>query len=1326
MLNWQKIPIWLVILAAALAPVALAGPADIEGRIAYSIDGDRVTVEIERIANNTTALTTGPLYVTMWLTAGSSPSGSGHQAARHRITGSSNGRLGPGQYFSDIRWTLAYRAPPPGTYYVHLITSQHPEPNAILGRRTFVDTLRTGAPADDHGDSTSTATEIQVPGAAVGRIDPVRDEDYFRFNLATGGTLVVRSSGDLDAVGTLYDANGQRLAEDHGSAASLNFRIERPAAPGTYYVRVASYEGLSIGDYTLHLGLEAGSELAAEPMSVAQRTLGDLDGDGNADVLLRDAESGRWRYYPMDGRVVRRGAGEAGLTRDLAWAVAGIGDLDGDGSDDVLLRHADSGRWHYYPMDGRAVRAGAGEADLTRDLAWAVAGLGDFNGDGRDDVLLRHGTGRWHYYPMYGRATGEGSGVADLTRDLSWLVVGVGDFNGDGRDDVLLRRGDNGRWYYYPMSGRRTLAGRGGVPLPTDLAWGVAGIGDFNGDGRDDVLLRHNDGRWRYYPMRGRKVLAGAGEANLTRNTSFSVVGIGDMNGDGCEDVLLRHADSGRWHYYPMNGRRQIAGAGRANLPADAAWRIAGAAGPRSAAEALSISTAVRSPVQPFEAFSLLVAGRAASAADYDILVDLSGSGFAAEDTIEVAPVRVSAGRLLLAAPLPEMLAEGNAARRFAVRLRERGPGTLSNALTFTLGDANVPPGLAGHASVTLDVVLRAVYEGLGDPLLAVEAGAFEPGGSVRAARALSLSTAYSGAQAEALLRSIFGAALVAGQPGTGVRCEEPAPSARCHTYGRLAACVAEAMVDVVAGSAAAGYPLLRCGGVVKDDVVPTWGDYSRKIRAAGNLLHRAAPRLAGALGVGQRPAQQLLDLNATVRYVVGLSKTLRPATAMLAERRETYEAMRSATRALTEGNAKLIAEAARAAVADGVDAAERDAHFALVAEADHHQRDAAAIERLEKVYAGEADVVQTLGGLAGGGASCGPDYEEFPVRDNIRTCVWNSLVAWNCDAGSRQVSHPDLGGANACLYYSLDFVQPDGSCRERYAKVRLQGREICRWADLGNGKAAWYTLETTYGVKSPQTPTVAPGDGFWDCGACPLMVPVPAGSFSMGAPASEPSSNNGERPQRTVSVGAFAASAFEVTFAEWDACVADGGCGGYPPDDSGWGRGDRPVINVSWADAQHYVDWLSRETGRTYRLPTEAQWEYAARAGTTTPFHTGGTISAQQANLDGRHGYPSADFDADGLYRRQTVPVGSFAPNDFSLYDVHGNVWEWVLDCYGDYRNAPNDGSAAGGYCSSRILRGGSWSYGAKEARSAVRGRIDTDARYSDIGLRVVRDYTP
>ena len=241
------------------------------------------------------------------------------------------------------------------------------------------------------------------------------------------------------------------------------------------------------------------------------------------------------------------------------------------------------------------------------------------------------------------------------------------------------------------------------------------------------------------------------------------------------------------------------------------------------------------------------------------------------------------------------------------------------------------------------------------------------------------------------------------------------------------------------------------------------------------------------------------------------------------------------------------------------------------------------------------------------------------------------------------------------------------------------------------------------------------------DCDGCPDMVVIPAGEFLMGSPGSEEGHNDKEGPRYRVTLRSFALGVTEVTFDEWEACVHSGGCNGYRPYDMGWGRGARPVINVSWEHARTYVSWLSAETGVAYRLPSESEWEYAARAGTTTPFHTGATISTDQANYNGGSTYGSGRL---GKYRRRTTPVRTFAPNAFGLYDVHGNVWEWTDDCWHwDYAGAPNDGTAwTSGDCSRRVLRGGSWSRLPRDLRSASRGRYDAGLLYPTIGFRVAR----
>jgi formylglycine-generating enzyme required for sulfatase activity len=238
------------------------------------------------------------------------------------------------------------------------------------------------------------------------------------------------------------------------------------------------------------------------------------------------------------------------------------------------------------------------------------------------------------------------------------------------------------------------------------------------------------------------------------------------------------------------------------------------------------------------------------------------------------------------------------------------------------------------------------------------------------------------------------------------------------------------------------------------------------------------------------------------------------------------------------------------------------------------------------------------------------------------------------------------------------------------------------------------------------------------DCSDCPELVVVPAGSFTMGSPASEVGRDDDEGPQHPVTIPrALAVGKYDVTFAEWDACVADGGCGGYRPGDEPWGRGNRPVIEVSWDDAQAYVSWLSRKTGKPYRLLSESEWEYSARAGTTTPYYWGEGIGQNNANCVG------CGSRWDG---QQTSPVGSFPPNAFGLYDMMGNVWEWTGDCYNlSYDGAPGDGSAwAGGDCAKRVLRGGSWDEAPGSPRSADRASLSAGYRSPELGFRVARTY--
>ena len=245
----------------------------------------------------------------------------------------------------------------------------------------------------------------------------------------------------------------------------------------------------------------------------------------------------------------------------------------------------------------------------------------------------------------------------------------------------------------------------------------------------------------------------------------------------------------------------------------------------------------------------------------------------------------------------------------------------------------------------------------------------------------------------------------------------------------------------------------------------------------------------------------------------------------------------------------------------------------------------------------------------------------------------------------------------------------------------------------------------------------------FQDCSSCPWMETIEGGTFKMGSPPEEAGREPSEAPLHEVKIlNPFAIGRFKVSFEEWDKCVADGGCNGYRPDDDGWGRGGQPVISVSWEDARAYTDWLAKKTSKHYRLPSEAEWEYAARARTWGPFSFKGKISPDKANYRATETY---DGSAPGIYRGRTVPVTMFQPNAFGLYQVHGNVWEWMEDCWsGSYASAPTGGAPnEHGDCEKRVIRGGGWADPPEMLRSARRGLGLPGNRNNRRGFRVARD---
>jgi formylglycine-generating enzyme required for sulfatase activity len=240
-------------------------------------------------------------------------------------------------------------------------------------------------------------------------------------------------------------------------------------------------------------------------------------------------------------------------------------------------------------------------------------------------------------------------------------------------------------------------------------------------------------------------------------------------------------------------------------------------------------------------------------------------------------------------------------------------------------------------------------------------------------------------------------------------------------------------------------------------------------------------------------------------------------------------------------------------------------------------------------------------------------------------------------------------------------------------------------------------------------TAKLAPGAVFRDCTDCPEMVVVPAGRFTMGSPKEvrERLRAEDEGPDHEVSFAApFAIGRYHVTYVDWEVCERDQACPSiYTRSDPR--RGRRPAMAMSWPEAKGFADWLSKRTKQAYRLPTEAEWEYAARGGTTTAYYTGEAITHAQANF--------------GEFNGGTDPVGTYPPNAFGLYDMAGNAWHWVEDVY--RRSYAPDPQAYADARSHRVVRGGSWASQASDLRSAKRVDISPDAHPDNTGFRLVRE---
>jgi formylglycine-generating enzyme required for sulfatase activity len=349
-------------------------------------------------------------------------------------------------------------------------------------------------------------------------------------------------------------------------------------------------------------------------------------------------------------------------------------------------------------------------------------------------------------------------------------------------------------------------------------------------------------------------------------------------------------------------------------------------------------------------------------------------------------------------------------------------------------------------------------------------------------------------------------------------------------------------------------------------------------------------------------------------------------------------------------------------------------------------------------------------------------EAEERALRDQE---VWERARNRGSEAAMREYLAEFPAGAHAAdaraFIHERERARKDDaawSAARRLDSLRSYQRYLDAFASGNHVAGAMQRLDEL---------TLRPGQVFSDCPDCPSMIVVPAGSMQQGAADGSPLSRRAERPAHPVRLKrAFAVGRHEVTFSQWDACVTAGGCPAAP-NDQDWGRGRRPVINVSWNDVQHYASWLSKKTGQVYRLPSESEWEYAARAG-ETGLWIGGDKNGlcKYANAAGTEsGVQWAHAECPDQHAVGTAPTGSYEANAFGLYDVIGNAAEWTQDCVNlSYIDAPADGSSwESGLCSSRVVRGGSWFHGEGDLRLPARSRLRARDSNDFTGFRIVRE---
>ena len=521
------------------------------------------------------------------------------------------------------------------------------------------------------------------------------------------------------------------------------------------------------------------------------------------------------------------------------------------------------------------------------------------------------------------------------------------------------------------------------------------------------------------------------------------------------------------------------------------------------------------STVRPLQTIQLAVPEGLAES-HYQVLMDLSGTGaFDEDDTIEVDGITTDEDKILFASPLTQILSDENTSRAFAVRVRRAADRQVSNVLDFFVEDLTIPAQSSGYPTTALEVVLKSLYLSVDDPLLNLGAPSIQPGLSVESAWRLDLDTALPDVQAEAMLQSLLGVSVAewvasnrprsaaADAPDTPFAVTGSAYSSDnglaardlpwqcsvarrvCEVFQEKLQCLGRAITafggsrEVDADHCADARFGLEIGEAFEESTakIATWLTAGRQFggRLVRKLIDRKAIERLWISNTMLKPlsdasktlrvlAEGESDISARVRDLVqdgsGLLKTTKRGA------RKIYENLRSLNQDLTEDTPELISEAERDFGSRSRDDDEREAFWSNVHESDRLRREADGIDDLEGVYTGETAPLDAIGDNPGVGVAvanaCASGYEEFPIDGETSTCVFRSLVEPNCYAGSRRVRDPDLGGADVCLYYSLDFFQPNGTCRQNYDRVYFQERWTCRWDELEAHEPAWYTLHET------------------------------------------------------------------------------------------------------------------------------------------------------------------------------------------------------------------------------------------------------------------------